>query len=147
MIHTTMHARTFSCSLFNSSAINLHTKAHVYTVCDENTAFLAEVRTAGNPTKPGLIWLNNIYTGMIYTSRSKRILPFTPQKLRQLSDGVLDSDIKVWAWGEETGHDDVWEMLRESPTAQDTPFQHPAPKRTKQIRKYWNISCSWFHLL
>lgn len=86
MIHTTMPAKMFECSLFNSSAINLHTKVHIYTDEDENITFLAEVHTAGNLTKPGLIWLNITYTGMIYTSRNKRILPFTSQKLRQPSD-------------------------------------------------------------
>lgn len=63
MIHATMPAKTFNCSLFNSTAINLHTKIHIYTDCDENITFLAEVRTAGNLTKPGLIWLNITYTG------------------------------------------------------------------------------------
>lgn len=86
MIHATMPAKMFYCSLFNNSAINLHTKAHIYTDCDENITVLAEVHTAGNLTKPGLIWLNITYTKMIYTSRNKRILPFTSQKLCQPSD-------------------------------------------------------------
>lgn len=50
-----MPAKTFYCSLFNSLAINLHTEVHIYTDCDGNITFLAEVHTAGNLTKPGLI--------------------------------------------------------------------------------------------
>lgn len=86
MIHATMPAKhgCMHCSLFNSSAINLHTEVHIYTDCDEDITFLAEVRTAGNLTKPGLIWLHIKYTRMNYTSRNKRILPFTSQKLSAL---------------------------------------------------------------
>lgn len=152
MIHATMPAKMFYCSLFNSSAINLHTEVHIYTDCDEDITFLAEVRTAGNLTKPGLIWLHIKYTRMIYTSRNKRILTFTTKAVSPLTCimWVQDSDIKVWAWRKVTDHDDVWgrEMLKESPGAQSTPFRHsPKQKKLKQIRKYLKISCSLFHLL
>lgn len=138
MTHTTMPAKVFYCSLFNSSAINLHIQVHIYTDCDKNTTFLAEVCTAGNLTKPGRIWLNITYTRMTYTSRNKRILSIYKSSANPLTYMYI---VSPWLTKCEHGENELTMMTRgeercsERPSAQSTPFQHsPKHKNSTNLK-------------